>query len=240
MGRAKQIKLVKIPTKVARAFIKKNHYSGTIVSNSIIHFGAFLGSKLHGVMSFGPPLDKRKVLHLVFNSEDKPCKWHEMLELNRMAFDDLLPRNSESRCIAIAIRKIKEYAPQIKWILTFADGGQCGDGTIYRAAGFKLTAISKCSIYANKKGERYQQATISARGSLANKLALKIQYKNKGALGLVEGFIKKKKLKLIDGYSFRYIKILDETCYIAGGSLPYSAIDEVGGRMYKGKPYNKK
>jgi hypothetical protein len=65
-------------------------------------------------------------------------KWNEFIELNRMAFSEFLPKNSESRAIAIAIKLIKKKAPHIKWIISFADGTQCGDGTIYRAAGFDL------------------------------------------------------------------------------------------------------
>jgi hypothetical protein len=83
---------------------------------------------------------KTKVLPLV-----EPQNWNEMLELNRMAFDDYLPKYSESRCIAISIKLIKKNAPQIKWILSFADGTQCGDGTIYRASGFVLTSVKENS-----------------------------------------------------------------------------------------------
>ena len=99
MGRAKDIIVKVIPAKVANEFVKKHHYSGKVVNNSQLHFGCFLDDKLHGVMSYGCPLDKSKVLHLV-----KPCLWNEMLELNRMAFDDYLPKNSESRCISISIK----------------------------------------------------------------------------------------------------------------------------------------
>ena len=42
--------------------------------------------------------------------------WNEFLELNRMAFDSVLPRNSESRAISMSIRLLKKYAPQVKWI----------------------------------------------------------------------------------------------------------------------------
>ena len=136
MGRAKEILVKVIPAKIANEFVKKHHYSGKVVQNSSLHFGAFLMGKLHGVLSYGSPLDKRKVLPLV-----QPSLWNEMLELNRMAFDEVLPKNSESRCIAISIRLIKKNAPHIKWILSFSDGTQCGDGTIYRASGFFLTGI---------------------------------------------------------------------------------------------------
>lgn len=230
MGRAKDIIVKVIPSKIANAFVKKHHYSGKVVNNSKLHFGCFLDDKLHGVLSYGSPLDKRKVLPLV-----KATKWNEILELNRMAFDDYLPKNSESRCIAISIKLIKKNAPHIKWILSYSDAGQCGDGTIYRASGFYLTSLSFCSIYENEKGEKYQQASISARGTKANKEALKIQYQNKGKYGLLEGFCKAKRLKRIEGYSLRYIYLIDKTCKITVPILPFSKIDEMGAGMYKGK-----
>lgn len=136
MGRALEIDVRVIPSSLANPFVKRVHYSGKVVNNSTLHFGVFLDGAMHGVMSFGAPTDKRKVLGLV---EGTP--WNGMLELNRMAFDDYLPRNSESRAISIAIKLIKKNAPHVKWILSFADGCQCGDGTIYRASNFILTQI---------------------------------------------------------------------------------------------------
>lgn len=138
MGRAKEIELKVIPSKIANPFIKAYHYSGKVVNNSCLHFGAFLDGRLHGVMSYGPGVDKSKTIGLV-----EGTGWNEFLELSRMAFDDYLPRNSESRCIAQSIKLIKKNAPQIKWILSFADGCSCGDGAIYRASNFVLTAIRK-------------------------------------------------------------------------------------------------
>jgi hypothetical protein len=42
-----------------------------------------------------------------------------------------------------SIKTIKKNAPHIKWIISFADGTMCGDGTIYRASGFQLVKVSK-------------------------------------------------------------------------------------------------
>ena len=129
-----------------------------MVPNSQLHFGAFLDEKLHGVMSFGPSTDKSKIIGLVSNSN-----WNDFIELNRMAFDDYLPKNSESRCISIAIKLIKKNAPHIKWIISFADGCQCGDGTIYRASGFKLTSIKpNTGLRKDENGNVYSQVTFSA------------------------------------------------------------------------------
>ena len=136
MGRAKEIVMRVIPTKVATPFMKAHHYSGKVVNNSTLHFGVFLDGNLHGVMSYGPSLDKSKIIGLV-----KDTGWNEFLELNRMAFDSYLPRNSESRAISMSLRLIKKYAPQIKWVISFADACSCGDGTIYRASNFVLTGI---------------------------------------------------------------------------------------------------
>jgi hypothetical protein len=138
MGRAKEIIVKVIPPKMANEFVKKNHYSGKVVPNSKLHFGCFLDGKLHGVMSFGPSINKKGTVNLV-----RGTGWNEFIELNRMAFDDYLPKYSESRCISIAMKLIKKNAPQIKWVISFSDGTQCGDGTIYRASGFKLVGVAK-------------------------------------------------------------------------------------------------
>ena len=211
MGRAKEIKIKIINSKVANDFVKKYHYSGKVVNLSNLHFGCFLDNKLHGVMSYGPPMDKRNVLNLVETSNNNiNQKWNEMLELNRMAFDDYLPKYSESRCIAISIKLIKKNAPQIKWILSYSDGTQCGDGTIYRASGFKLTQINKNgTIYKLANGE-----IVAKRGDS--------KYNFKGA-------------KALKGFQNRYIYIIDKKAKLNCDTLNFSKIDELGAGMYKGE-----
>ena len=98
MGRAKEIVVKVIPANIANEFVKKHHYSGKVVPNSQLHFGAFLDNALHGVMSFGASINKKGTINLVKNTG-----WNDFLELNRMAFDEYLPKNSESRCISIAL-----------------------------------------------------------------------------------------------------------------------------------------
>lgn len=73
MGKAKDIVLRVIPSNIANDFVRKYHYSGIIARTSKIHFGAFLGNRLHGVLSYGSPLDKSKVIGLVTDT-----KWNEM------------------------------------------------------------------------------------------------------------------------------------------------------------------
>ena len=151
MGSAKDILLRPIDRKHADGLVKRVHYSGKVVNNSQIHIGVFYQGKLEGAMQFGPSLDKRKIQPLVAGT-----LWNEFIELNRMAFSDALPRNSESRALGVAMRILRKHAPQLKWVVSFADGTQCGDGTIYRAAGFVLTGIKENnSIWEAPSGEMF-------------------------------------------------------------------------------------
>jgi hypothetical protein len=216
MGRAKEIIVKVIPSKVANDFVKKWHYSGKVVNNSKLHFGAFLDGTLHGVMSFGSPMMKNKVLYFVKNTS-----WNEMLELNRMAFDDYLPKNSESRCFSIAVKLLKKNAEHIKWILSYSDGTQCGDGAIYRASGFVLTDIKRnTGIIKLENGEIRAKMTFTKGKSI-------LKQNGKANIPLSSEYL--------DGFQLRYIYLIDKSCKITVPILPFSKIDEMGAGMYKGQ-----
>lgn len=233
MGRCKEIKIRVIPANVANPFVKNHHYSGKVVPNSCLHFGAFLDGDLHGVIQYGPSMVKKNIISLVDGT-----RWNDFLELNRMAFDDYLPRNSESYCIGATLRMIKKKAPQIKWVISFADGCQCGDGTIYRASNFVLTGIKEntsCLILPN--GEKINTLLISAHpdaiplrecaaylGIDSNKRRTVAEWKQLGA-------------KVLNGFQLRYIYFLDKSYRkrLTVPEIPFSKIDEIGAGMYKGE-----
>ena len=210
MGRAKEIKVKVISSKIANEFVKKHHYSKSFVQNSVLHFGCFLDNKLHGVLQYGNSIDKRNCIGFVNTGLSINKGWNSFIELNRMAFDDYLPKYSESRCIAISIKLIKKNAPHIKWLLSYADATQCGDGTIYRASGFKLCGINKNStIY-----------------ELANG-------KSKAKHGTSKADFTGAKVK--PGFQLRYIYIIDKKCTLNIPEISFSKIDEIGAGMYKGE-----
>jgi hypothetical protein len=231
MSIVKDIKIRLIPAKVANEFVKKHHYSGKVVPNSKLHFGAFLNKVLHGVMSFGSSMDKSKVVGLV-----SPSNWNSMLELNRMAFDDVLPKNSESRSISIAIKLIKKNYPQIKWILSYADGTMCGDGAIYRASGFVLTSIKENStIYEFPDGERIALLTLTNGGDLQSRRKVADKYGAEfSSKASMKPFIDIG-AKKAEGNMLRYIYLIDKSCKINSEVLPFSKIDEIGAGLYKGE-----
>lgn len=232
MCRAKDIVVKVIPAKIANSFVRKHHYSGKVVSNSNLHFGVFLDGQLHGVMSYGSSLDKSKIIGLV-----KGTKWNEFLELNRMAFDSVLPRNSESRAISQSIKLIKKNAPHIKWIISFADGAQCGDGTIYRASNFVLTSIKpNKSIMLFPSGTRISQVTITANWN-GETMRKECEYLGIPQTYRTVGEWKKLGAKYIEGFQLRYIYFIDKTYRrrLTVPEIPFSKIDEVGAGMYKGE-----
>ena len=234
MGEAKQITVKVIPGKIAVPFIRKHHYSGKTVNNSNLHFGVFSGGVLHGVMSFGPSLDKSKMLGLV-----EGTGWNEFLELNRMAFDDTLPRNSESRAISIAFKLIKKNAPQIKWVVSFADGCSCGDGTIYRASGFVLTAIKpNGNLVQLPTGEKIHKMTLESNPTTPRKeLGGKSYYDVTGGHFDFKKYVSYVNGKILPGYQLRYIYFIDQSYRdrLTVPVIPFSRIDEIGAGMYKGE-----
>lgn len=231
---AKDIILRPIPRADAADLVRRVHYSGKVVNNSQLHIGVFLNGRLEGAMQYGPPMDKSKVIGLV-----RGTPWNGMLELNRMAFTDVLPPNSESRAIAVSLKLIRRHAPHVKWVLSFSDGTQCGDGTIYRAAGFLLTQIKKANSLA-----RMPDGTVIHRLTLANvpsaprpEAGGRSFFDITGGRYDFNGYVREVGGTIIPGFQLRYIGFVDPTwrSRLTIEPLPYSAIDAAGARMYRGE-----
>lgn len=243
MATAKDIHVAPISQKDAAALVRRVHYSGKIVNNSVLHFGVFLNGKLEGAMQFGSSLDKRKIQGLVENTG-----WNSFIELNRMAFTDKLPRNSESRAIGIAMRLIKKHYPHIEWVISFADGTQCGDGTIYRASGFFLTGLkinnqiwespdteqsfSRMSLTDGKSKQQQQQAKFIISRTTTTKGNHILETGASTMRPYIEAGWKPKK-----GYQLRYIYFLNHEAKqrLTVPIIPFSKIEEMGAGMYKGE-----
>lgn len=241
MGKAKDILLRPVSAVEANELVKRVHYSGKVVQNSQLHIGVFYNGKLEGAMQFGPSLDKRKIQGLVTGTQ-----WHEFIELNRMAFSEALPRNSESRAIAIAMRLLRKHAPQIKWVVTFADATQCGDGTIYRASGFVLTGIKKNDqIWEAPAGARFSRTSLTdGRSKGQQNAALRLSRGNATKAGniLETGAASMRSFvaagfQPLNGFQLRYIYFVDPAYRqrLTVPELPFDAIEKAGARMYRGE-----
>jgi len=213
MIKVKELIIKPVSKKYGDVVIKRLHYSGKVVPNSQLSLGVFHNNKCLGVMQFGPSMRKDLTIRMV-----KETHWNGFLELNRMAFSDSLPKNSESRAISIAIKLIKKTYPHIQWIVTFADGTQCGDGTIYRACGFHLVGIKKNTELRVNPHTGKVMATMAAYHA---------------------GYTKEvKEWRKLKGYMFKYIKFInnEDLSRLTLPIIPYSKIKELGAEMYKGLP----
>lgn len=230
----KDIHIKPVDSSRADEFIKRHHYSGKVVQNSQLHLGAFYHGSLEGVMQFGPPLRREFVIDLV-----EGTNWNEMMELNRMAFSDKLPQNSESRSLSIAFKLFKKHAPQVKWVLSYADATECGDGAIYRASNFVLTGINKNShILQLPDGGRINESSIrtspnSPMEELGGRTPAEVCGGNptKGKIIEETGAVPQ------EGYQLRYIYFIDNDYRdrLAVPEIPYERIDELDAGMYKGE-----
>jgi hypothetical protein len=220
---AKEIILKPIDSKTANAFVKKNHYSWKVVNNSQLHFWVFYKNILWWVMSYWPSTDKSKLIQLV-----EWTWWNEFIELNRMAFSDLLPKNSESRAIAISIKLLKQKAPHLKWIISFADGCQCWDWTIYRASWFELTNLKE-----NDRLIRFNDWYITHALNLCHRGSPIISVKYNPENLTENQLYKRWDFVYINWFMLRYIKHLKPNLTRNYEILPYSKIEEMWAKMYK-------
>lgn len=219
MGEAKRIIVRPIAAADARRIVRALHYSGKVVQGSQVHLGVFLDDRCGGALQFGPSMDKRKTQGLVAGTG-----WNEFIELNRLAFADWLPRNSESRAIGFALRWLRATYPWLKWVISFADATQCGDGTIYRASGFVLTGVKRnTEILRRPDGSTVNVKTLNdhpgPQGQMGSAVAR--------AAGAVP----------LRGFQLRYLYFLDPSARarLTVPILPFSDIDRLGARMYRGR-----
>jgi hypothetical protein len=234
VGKAKALRVEPISRRAADGVIKRLHYSGRVVRNSQLHLGVFYEGRLEGALQFGPSLDKSNIVRLV-----EGTSWNGFLELNRMAFSDALPRNSESRAISVSMRLIRQHYQHIEWVVSFADGTQCGDGTIYRASGFALTGIQKNKSLCRLPGGRIiHEMTLKS-----NPNAPMPELNGRSFYDLTDGansfprFVKGAKAEVLVGFQLRYMYFINPAARerLTVPVLPYEEIDKRGAGMYLGE-----
>lgn len=208
---AKDVTLAPITRAESNDCVRAWHYSGRPYSKSILHVGAFLNGKLCGVLAWGPGVDTRKLIGLVPGTP-----WDGYLELNRMALSPECPRNSESRAISVCVSMMRRHAPWLRWLVSFADGGQSGDGVIYRAAGWTLTQQRENStLYTDTE----TGAVVSAVG-IRTSARLRLRYGRSAMLSPL--------LTPIDGSMRRYMIGLTRDAQASIASMAIAGTREAG------------
>lgn len=123
----KDIRLDRISMALADSYSMELHYLHRTAKNSKIAYGIFAHGKMRGIMIWGLPVAKIKGQY--------GNTWTQ-LELRRMFCDDTLPKNSESRCLAIAARLLRSLFPNCRMLVAYSDLSHGHRGGIYKAAGW--------------------------------------------------------------------------------------------------------
>lgn len=233
MAGAKNIVLRPISTSELNPFMRRWHYSGKVDTRTQLSIGVYYNGKLEGGLQFGPSMAKHQTKQLFTD-----IGWNEFIELHRLAFTEELPKNSESRAIAMAIKLLRKYAPHVKVLISYADATQCGDGTIYRASGFVLTGIKKNNtMWKMPDGNVYCNIVFDP-GFQPNSKggSIKARYGKTGGEASVS-FLKKSGAERLDGFQLRYMYFIDPSYRerLTVPELPYSEIERRGAGMYKGQ-----
>ena len=178
---------------VADKIIRANHYSGTVCFATQVSLGIYLDEMLVGIAQFGYGINPKG-----------SCKWVEgstakdFLEFNRMWMADSAPKNSESEAIGRIFKWFKTNRPDIKWLMSFADGASGKVGTIYQASNWIYTGYSRHGgVWVTPEGTRMTQVSMINKHKTTKRDVLEDIYGTP--------------LYRVRGGQFRYIYFLDKS-----------------------------
>ena len=152
-----KIYIKEVDSKLANRIICNNHYSGTVPKGVKFNLGIFVDTTLYGIAQFGYGIRPKITCNFVNGTNS-----NEYLELNRLWISDELGANAESKTISLCLKWVKEKKPELKWIISFADGMMGKVGTIYQATNFIYTGFRKDTggIWLTKDGERLHGVSL--------------------------------------------------------------------------------
>lgn len=144
--------LKKAPSTVVDPMVRKYHYSHKTTKNRFLSF-TVNGDKGFLQLGYGiRPKMKSKLYHRI--GEGNFC------EFDRMWLSDELPKFSESQVISLLMKFIKHVHPNIKFVITYADGSVGNVGTIYKATNAFILGKVGVDFYILASGERVHPVSM--------------------------------------------------------------------------------
>jgi hypothetical protein len=127
-----------ISHKAAKELLVRSHYLHSMPGGTKLAFGVFNGDRLMGAVTLGVgPFNAHR---LVSGATHGDC-----IALTRLWLDDSLPKNSESRVVAVVLKSLARHT-RLKFVVTYADPTAGHLGTIYQAGGWRYTGVSGPSV----------------------------------------------------------------------------------------------
>lgn len=117
-----------LDAKVARQVIVKYHYSHAWPVSNFANFGAFVGKRLVGVVTYGYGANPN-----TWKSVPGCEKSRHLVELTRLWIADSAPPFVESRTIAASIRQLRKSSTDCRVLVSYADPAAGHVGVVYQA-----------------------------------------------------------------------------------------------------------
>lgn len=130
----KEIQVRPISYQMGKILLDKHHYLHCISGGTILVLGAFMGSRLLGVIQFSR--GSSHAHNLVAGAGIRDCG-----TLARLWLSDELPSNSESRVLGLVLRALRKHT-LLKFVISYSDPAQGHLGTIYQASNWLYTGVS--------------------------------------------------------------------------------------------------
>ena len=146
--------LKKIHKVTASEFVAERHYSAVMPSLTKIFLGYFMSGEMVGVITFGWGTRPKHTIQKLFPELDTK----DYYEIGKMCMDDVMPRNSESQMLSMAVKWLRENT-DIKYLFTWADGIVGKPGYVYQAANFLYGGYITTDLYISKGGEKVHPRT---------------------------------------------------------------------------------
>ena len=138
----------RIDAKIAKEYIKKNHYTHGCHNGPSPCYGLFDSGKLIGVLMFATPCSEN-VRASVFGESYKDS----VIELHRLHILDCTPKNTESWFISRCLKLLKYDKPRIKAVISFSDSTEGHTGIIYKATNaYFIGKTGNAIFYRDKAG----------------------------------------------------------------------------------------
>lgn len=218
----------------ANKFTCYYHYSHVGFKKARLNLGIYdiNTKKLVGVQQWGCSAQEKIRLDRYVK---EPITTDEYYELNRFCMTDTEGKNAESQAIALGIKWIKRYQPQIRLLVSYAGRKEGNYGYIYQASNWEYLGYFVSNGFWRLDGQEIHQITIWYRYSHS-------QYTD---LPMLDALCKLYN-SVIQTWTkqFIYIWRLDSTLTPATPLLPYPKpsmfliTDKI--KVYKDEPYEKK
>lgn len=136
-----------------QTFIEAQHYSHSVFGvTTRFAFRVLSDGLLVGAALFGLPAGKG-VLEKYSDNGTVPT-----LELRRFCLVDALPKNSESRVLAVMFRQLRKEG--LRRVLSYADPKAGHSGTIYKATGFRAVGRTSSRRKLLWRGREYPDRNL--------------------------------------------------------------------------------